>query len=87
MGAIDGVLAADKARTDVQIQTAVAAKIMKSQGASWISGPRVVWGGTDPGAAFFVAFTEKTLRFVRRCGIKGVEGSPGDPLDSRRRML
>ena len=31
MGAIDGVLAADKARTDVQIQTAVAAKIMKSQ--------------------------------------------------------
>ncbi len=31
MDAIDSILAADRARTGVQIQTAVATKIMKSQ--------------------------------------------------------
>lgn len=31
MDAINSILAADKARTDVQIQTAVTAKIMKNQ--------------------------------------------------------
>lgn len=33
MDALQGVLAADKARTDVQIQMGVAAKVMKTQDA------------------------------------------------------